>query len=100
MDPTVPLPLFRVSVASIKTSLPDVQLGISMISYRQLLLMSLKGTVMAHKGELQTLTKLSIRHQICPSETCVVQSYQSTITMLMFRGRSDCGVTHYVSIYD
>ncbi len=40
MSPTVALLLLRVSVASISTSLPDVQLGISMISYRQLLPMS------------------------------------------------------------
>ncbi len=25
---------------------------------------------MSYKGKLQTLTKLSIRHQVCPSETC------------------------------
>ncbi len=27
-------------------------------------------TDMSHKGEFQTLTKLSMRHQVCPSETC------------------------------
>ncbi len=27
-------------------------------------------TVMTYKGEIQTLTKLSMRHQVCPSETC------------------------------
>ncbi len=27
-------------------------------------------TDVSYKGELQTLTKLSIRHQVCPSETC------------------------------
>ncbi len=30
--PTIPLPLFRVYVARMSTSLPDVQIGISMIS--------------------------------------------------------------------
>ncbi len=27
-------------------------------------------TEMSYKGELQTLTKLSIRHQVCRGETC------------------------------
>ncbi len=27
-------------------------------------------TDMSHKRELQTLTKLSMRHQVCPSEIC------------------------------
>ncbi len=27
-------------------------------------------THMSHKGELQTLTKLSMRHNVCPGETC------------------------------
>ncbi len=27
-------------------------------------------TVMSHKGELQTLTKQSMRHQVCSGETC------------------------------
>ncbi len=25
---------------------------------------------MSYKGELQSLTKLNIRHQVCPGETC------------------------------
>ncbi len=50
---------------------------------------------MSHKGELQTLTKLSIRHQVCPS--CILIS-ESIITMPMSRGRSNCGVTYYVLI--
>ncbi len=34
--------------------------------------MLLKGkqTCQSYKGELQMLTKLSMRHQVCPSETC------------------------------
>ncbi len=32
MGPTIPLLLFRISVASIATSLPDVQIGISMMT--------------------------------------------------------------------
>ncbi len=27
-------------------------------------------TNMSHKGELQTLTKLNMKHQVCPGETC------------------------------
>ncbi len=27
-------------------------------------------TDMSYKGELQTLTKLSMRHEVCRSETC------------------------------
>ncbi len=27
-------------------------------------------TDISYKGELQTLSKLSMRHQVCPSETC------------------------------
>ncbi len=27
-------------------------------------------TDMSYKGELQTLTKLSMGHQVCPGETC------------------------------
>ncbi len=38
---------------------------------------------MPHKGELQILTKLSIRHQVCPSETCGTIISESLITMLM-----------------
>ncbi len=38
---------------------------------------------MSHKGELQTLTKLSMRHQVCPSETCRTIILESIITMLM-----------------
>ncbi len=37
------------------TSVADVSKGQTDISY---------------KGEPQTLTKLSMRHQVCPSETC------------------------------
>ncbi len=52
-----------------------------------------------NKGELQTLTKLTMRHQVCPSETCCTIISESTITMIISRGRRNCGVTYYVSIY-
>ncbi len=42
-------------------------------------------TYMSHKGELQTLTKLSMRHQACLSETCRMIISESIITMLMSR---------------
>ncbi len=56
-------------------------------------------TDMSYKGELQPLTRLSMRHHVCPSETCGTITSVSTITMLMSSGRSNCGVTYYVSIY-
>ncbi len=59
-----------------------------------------KGQIdMSYKGELQTLVKLSMRHKVCPSETCCVIISESIIPMLMSWGRSNCGVTYYVSIY-
>ncbi len=69
-----------------------------MISYKTAAADVSKGqTDISHKGELQTLTKLSMRHQICPSETrCTIIS-ESTI-MLMSGGRSNCGLTYYVTI--
>ncbi len=36
---------------------------------------------MSYKGELQTLTKLNMRHQVCPSETCLVIISESILTM-------------------
>ncbi len=51
-------------------------------------------TDMPHKSELQTLTKLSMRYQVCPSETCHTIISESIITMLMSRDRSDCRVTY------
>ncbi len=47
--------------------------------------MSVKGKQpdMSYKGEIQTLTKLSMRHQVCPCETCRTTISESTITMLM-----------------
>ncbi len=39
-----------------------------------------------------------MRHKVCPGETCRTTISESTITMLMSRGRSNCGVTNYVSI--
>ncbi len=40
---------------------------------------------MLYKGELHTLTKLSMRHQVCPSETCRAIISESIITMLMLQ---------------
>ncbi len=76
MGPTVPLPLFRVYVASISTSLSNVQLGMSMTSQRQLDADVISGqTDMSYKGELQILTKLGMRHQGYPVKTyCTVIS--------------------------
>ncbi len=45
-------------------------------------------TDMSYKGELQTLTKLSMRRQVCPSETWPTIISDSIITMLLSRGRS------------
>ncbi len=56
-------------------------------------------TDMSYKGELQTPTKVSMRQQICPSQTCCTTMLESIITMLMSRGRSNCGARYYVSIY-
>ncbi len=57
----------------------------------------LKGqTAMSYKSELQTLTKQSMRHQVCTGETRHIS--ESTITMLMSRGRCNCGATYYVII--
>ncbi len=44
-------------------------------------------TDMSYKGELQTLTKLSMRHKVYPGETCCTTISKSIITMLMSRGR-------------
>ncbi len=54
-------------------------------------------TYMSYKGEFQTLTKLIMRHQVCPAETCHATISESTITMFM--PKRNCGVTYYVSIY-
>ncbi len=40
---------------------------------------------MSYIGEHQTLTELSMRHQVCPSETCYTIISEFTITMLMSR---------------
>ncbi len=53
---------------------------------------------MSYNTELRTLTK-HIRHQVCPGETCHRSTSESGITMLIPRGKSNCGVTYYVSIY-
>ncbi len=43
---------------------------------------------MSHKGELHTLTKLSMRHQVSPIQTCCMIISESIITMLISGGRS------------
>ncbi len=53
-------------------------------------------TDMSHKSELQTLTKLSMGHQVCPSETCCTTISESIMAMLMSRGRRHCRITYYV----
>ncbi len=40
-------------------------------------------TDMSHTGDLQTLTKLSMRYQVCPSEICCTIILESIIIMLM-----------------
>ncbi len=56
-------------------------------------------TDMSYKGEFLQLTKLCMRYQVCPGETCHTTISESTITILMSRGRCNCRVMHYVSIY-
>ncbi len=51
------------------------------------------------KGEFQILTKLSMRHQVCPGETCCTTISESITSMLMSSDRSNCEVTCHVSIY-
>ncbi len=97
IGPTISLPLFSVSVANIFTRCTirnqhDIlKTAVANVSKGQ--------TDMSHKGMLQTLTKLSMRYQVCPSETCCAIISESIITMLMSRARSNCGVTYYVNIY-
>ncbi len=55
-------------------------------------------TDMSHKGELQTLIKLSMKDHVCTRETCRMIILESIITMLMSGGRSNCGVTYYVGV--
>ncbi len=42
---------------------------------------------MLHQGEHQTLTKQSMRHQVCSGETCHTIISESAMTMLMSRGQ-------------
>ncbi len=46
-------------------------------------------TDMSHKGEFQTLTKLNMRHQVCPSETCFTIISESTLIMFMCMDRNN-----------
>ncbi len=65
-------------------------------------------TDMSHKGELQTLTKLSMRHQVYPNDTCHTTISESTIkehslheynivsmTQLPRQTRSSCSSANY-----
>ncbi len=57
-------------------------------------------TNMTYKGELQTLTNLSMRHQVCPRETCRAIISESIITMLMSRGRTEVIMElHIMEVY-
>ncbi len=56
-------------------------------------------TDMSYDGKLQTLTKLSMRHQVCPSETFRMIISESSVTMLMSGDRSNCEVSYYLRIY-
>ncbi len=57
---------------------------------------------MSYKGEHQTLTKLSMRHRVCPSETSRAIISESVLTMVMSRGPVGAEVivefTYYVSV--
>ncbi len=84
--------LLRIYVASISTSLPDLKIRNQHDILKTAVAYVSKGqTDMSYKGEFQTLTKLSMRHQVCPGETCHITISESTITMLMSRGRSNSG---------
>ncbi len=52
LGPTIPLLMFTVSMANISTSLPDVQIGISMTAVADV---SKEQTDMSYKGELHSL---------------------------------------------
>ncbi len=56
-------------------------------------------TDIPYQGAHHTLTKQSIKHQVCPNETCCTIISISTVTTLMSRGRSNCGIPDYVRIY-
>ncbi len=43
-------------------------------------------TDMSHKSELQTLIKRSMKHRVCPSETCCITISVSSITLLKGMG--------------
>ncbi len=55
-------------------------------------------TDMSYTSELQAFTKLSMKHQVCPSDTCCVIISESILTMFMSRGRSNMGSTHFVQL--
>ncbi len=85
MGPTIPLFLFRVSVASIYNIFTrcTIRNQHDILKAAAIADISKWQTDMSHKGELQTLIKLSMRHQVCPGETCHMTISEPTITMLM-----------------
>ncbi len=98
MGPIVLLRLFRVIVTAYINITNKNQYDILMRAVADVS----KGQIdMSYKGELQTLPKQSMRRKVCTGETCRTTIYisESAITMLMSRGRSNCGVTYYVNIY-
>ncbi len=100
MVPTVPSSLPRVSVAiyinsftiyTIRNPFDILLTAVADVSKGQ--------TDMPYQGAHQTLTEHSMRHQVCPSETCWKTISISAVPLLMFRGKGNCGMTYYVRIY-
>ncbi len=52
-------------------------------------------TCMSFKGEHQARTKQWLRHHVCPGVICRATISESTMTILVSRDRSNCGVTDY-----
>ncbi len=96
MNPTVSLPLLRVYVEYI-----NIFTRCSIMNQFDILLTAVanvsKGqTDMSYQGEHQLLTKQSMRHHVCNSDT-FLQSY--LYLLFMSRDRSNCGITDYVRFY-
>ncbi len=98
MSPTVPLPMLRVYMTC-KSSCTNRnthrnQIDILMADVYE----SRKGqTDMPYQGEHQTLKKSSMKHNVCPGETCRTTIPESAMIILMPRGKHNCGVTDYVT---
>ncbi len=61
---------------------------------------SKRQTDISYKGELQIVIKENVRHKVCTCETCHTTIPESVfITMFMSRGKRNCEVAYYVSIY-